>query len=98
VLIPPFLDPPDKEAVRFEDRCLTYEQLLGAVSGMADRVRGAERVAVWASPTIDTCIGILSVLAASAAAVPINPRLGALADAGRLVLYGRARGAGRRAR
>jgi malonyl-CoA/methylmalonyl-CoA synthetase len=76
VLIPPFLDPPQKEAVRFEDRSLTYEQLLGAVLGMADRVQGAERVAVWASPTIETCIGILGVLAAGGAAVPINPGLG----------------------
>jgi malonyl-CoA/methylmalonyl-CoA synthetase len=78
VLIPPFLDPPNKEAIRFEAGSLTYEQLLSAVSGMADRVHGAERVAVWASPTIDACIGILGVLAAGAAAVPINPRLGAM--------------------
>jgi malonyl-CoA/methylmalonyl-CoA synthetase len=78
VLIPPFLDPPDKEAIRFEAGSLTYEQLLGAVSGMADRVHGAERVGVWASPTIETCIAVLGVLAAGAAAVPINPRLGTM--------------------
>jgi malonyl-CoA/methylmalonyl-CoA synthetase len=78
VLIPPFLDPPNKEAIRFEAGSLTYEQLLSAVSGMADRVKGAERVAVWASPTIETCIGVLGVLAAGAAAVPINPHLGAM--------------------
>jgi malonyl-CoA/methylmalonyl-CoA synthetase len=78
VLIPPFLDPPDKEAIRFEAGSLTYEQLLGAVSGMADRVHGAERVGVWASPTIETCIGVLGLLAAGAAAVPINPRLGTM--------------------
>jgi len=78
VLIPPFLDPPQREAVRFEGRSLTYEQLIGAVAGRADRVRGTERVAVWASPTIEACIGILGVLAAGAAAIPINPRLGSL--------------------
>jgi malonyl-CoA/methylmalonyl-CoA synthetase len=78
VLIPPFLDPPNKEAIRFEDGSLTYEQLLSAVTGMAERMRGAERVAVWASPAVETCVGILGVLAAGAAAIPINPRLGTM--------------------
>jgi malonyl-CoA/methylmalonyl-CoA synthetase len=77
-LIPALVDPPNKEALRFGDRALTYEQLLGVVWGTADRVRGAERVAVWATPTADTCIGILGVLAAGAAAIPINPSIGSL--------------------
>jgi malonyl-CoA/methylmalonyl-CoA synthetase len=77
-LIPPFLDPPPKEAIRFEAGSLTYEQLLGAVSAMADRVQGIDRVAVWATPTLETCVGILGAIMAGAAAVPLNPQLGTL--------------------
>jgi malonyl-CoA/methylmalonyl-CoA synthetase len=76
VLFPSLADPPEGEALRFGDESLTYEELRGAVAGAADRVRGEERVAVWASPTMEACVGVIGVLAAGAAAVPINPSMG----------------------
>jgi malonyl-CoA/methylmalonyl-CoA synthetase len=78
VLIPPFLDPPDEEAIQFEAGSLTYAELFEAVSATAGRLRGAERAAVWATPTLETCIGVLGALSAGVAAVPINPRLGTM--------------------
>jgi malonyl-CoA/methylmalonyl-CoA synthetase len=76
LLIPPFRNPPNKIALRFGDESLTYEQLVNAVTAVADRVRGARRIAVWATPSMDTCVAVLGTLAAGAAAVPINPGIG----------------------
>ena len=75
-LFPTFVDPPDKIALRFGDRELTYEDLRGATARLGGRIAGAERIAVWADPTIDSCVGVMAVLVAGAAAVPINPGLG----------------------
>ncbi|MDQ4058502.1 MAG: acyl-CoA synthetase [Actinomycetota bacterium] len=76
VLFPALLDPPDQEALRFEDNSLRYEQLRDGVAGVTERVAGVERVALWASPQIDTCIGLLGLMAAGVAAVPLNPKAG----------------------
>ncbi|HZJ51833.1 MAG TPA: acyl-CoA synthetase [Actinomycetota bacterium] len=75
-LFPPLANPPAREALRFGDISLTYEALRRAVSNTANRVQGQERVAVWASPSMEACVGVLGVLAAGAAAVPINPSVG----------------------
>lgn len=76
VLLPALLDPPDQEALRFENDSLRYEQLRTGAAWVAGRVAGAERVALWASPQIDTSIGLLGLLAAGVAAVPLNPKAG----------------------
>jgi malonyl-CoA/methylmalonyl-CoA synthetase len=76
-LFPALANPPAREALRFGDVSLTYEELRGAAADAADRVRGHERVAVWASPSVEACVGVIGVLAAGAAAVPINPSVGA---------------------
>jgi malonyl-CoA/methylmalonyl-CoA synthetase len=75
-LFPPLTNPPAGEALRFGDTSVTYEELRGAVAQTANRVQGQERVAVWASPSMEACVGVLGVLAAGAAAVPINPSVG----------------------
>jgi malonyl-CoA/methylmalonyl-CoA synthetase len=75
-LFPPLADPPPGEAIRFGELALTYEELRAAVAMTASQLRGQERVAVWASPRMATCIGVLAALAAGAAAVPINPSIG----------------------
>lgn len=75
-LFPPLTNPSGHEALRFGDISLTYEDLRRAVSNAADQVQGHERVAVWASPSMEACVGVLGVLAAGAAAVPINPSVG----------------------
>jgi malonyl-CoA/methylmalonyl-CoA synthetase len=77
VLLPTLEDPPDREALRFPQSSLTYEELHGAVAHLARRVRGAERIAVWASPSMETCVGVIATLVAGGAAVPINPKTGA---------------------
>jgi len=64
------------EALRFGERALTYDELRGATAAVAERVRGADRVAVWAVPELETCLGVVGALAAGAAVVPINPRAG----------------------
>ena len=64
------------EALRFCERALTYDELRGATAAVAERVRGADRVAVWAVPELETCLGVVGALAAGAAVVPINPRAG----------------------
>lgn len=71
-------DPPGKVAVRFGDVALTYEELRGAAARVAARVEQGERVAVWASPRIETCIGVTGILAGGAVAVPINPSSGSV--------------------
>ncbi len=76
VLLPALLDPPDQEALRFENDSLRYEQLRTGAAWVAERVAGAERVALWASPKLDTCMGLLGLLAAGVAAVPLNPKAG----------------------
>jgi malonyl-CoA/methylmalonyl-CoA synthetase len=73
---PALADPPPKEALRFGDRSLSYEELRGATAAVARQTGGHGRIAVWASPTLETCVGVIGVLASGAVAVPINPSVG----------------------
>ena len=66
----------DEPALRFGERRLSYAELSGAAGAVASRVAGAERVGVWATPTMETCIAIVGGLAAGAAVIPVNPKLG----------------------
>lgn len=63
-------------ALRFGERSLTYGELAGAAGAVAARVRGAGRVAVWATPELETAVAVTGVLLAGAAAVPLNPKSG----------------------
>ncbi|WP_371671748.1 acyl-CoA synthetase [Streptomyces sp. NBC_00289] len=81
-------DPGDLVALRFGDRSLTYAQLAAAAGAVGDRVRGAAgvppqersrervRVAVWATPSLETAVGVVGALLAGVAAVPLNPKSG----------------------
>ncbi|GHE77078.1 acyl-CoA synthetase [Streptomyces spiralis] len=69
-------DPGARAALRFGDRSLTYAELAAAAGAVAERVRGRERVAVWATPTPQTAVAVVGVLLAGAAAVPLNPKSG----------------------
>jgi len=75
-LFPRLRRPDEKEAVRFGDRALTYSQLAAAAAGIAERIGSAERVAVWATSELETCVAVVGALAAGAAVVPINPKVG----------------------
>ena len=76
MLLPPPATGADREALRFGDRSLTYAELGAAAGGLAARLRGHTRVAVWAAPTIETCVAVVAGLLAGVAVVPLNPKLG----------------------
>ncbi|MEW2528572.1 acyl-CoA synthetase [Streptomyces sp. NPDC047071] len=77
-LIPALTAPGDAPALRFGDRALSYAGLGAAAGALADRITGsgAARVAVWATPTLETAVGVVAALLAGVPAVPLNPKSG----------------------
>jgi malonyl-CoA/methylmalonyl-CoA synthetase len=76
VLLPALAEASSDPALRFGDRALDYAGLRGAAVALAARIAGAERIAVWAEPTLETCVGIVAGLLAGVPVVPVNPRSG----------------------
>ena len=74
------LEPSDKVALRFGPPGrtveLTYRELIGAAGALVPRIVGCARVAVHATPTIHTAVGVVAGLLAGVPVVPLNPRLG----------------------
>ncbi|MDF3147795.1 MULTISPECIES: acyl-CoA synthetase [unclassified Streptomyces] len=68
--------PAERAALRFGDRSLTYGELGAASGALAARIGGAGRVAVWATPALETAVAVLAALEAGVAAVPLNPKSG----------------------
>ncbi|MGW0820165.1 acyl-CoA synthetase [Streptomyces sp. NPDC002845] len=68
--------PAERPALRFGERSLTYAELAATASALAARVSGAGRVAVWATPTLETAVGVVAALLAGVPAVPLNPKSG----------------------
>src|SRR5690606_35145989 len=58
------------------DRTLTYRELSGTASRLAARLPEGGRVAVWATPTLETCVAVTAAVLAGVAVVPLNPRSG----------------------
>ncbi|MFD5557141.1 acyl-CoA synthetase [Streptomyces sp. NPDC127068] len=77
-LFPPLADPgrAARPALAFGEHRLTYGELAGAARRLGERIAGAERVAVWATPTAQTAVGVVGALLAGVPAVPLNPRSG----------------------
>jgi malonyl-CoA/methylmalonyl-CoA synthetase len=75
-LFPALRDPSDREALRFGEVTLSYKELLWASAAVARQTTGRGHVAVWASPSLETCVGVIGVLASGAVAVPVNPSIG----------------------
>ncbi|MFI8187647.1 acyl-CoA synthetase [Streptomyces sp. NPDC085946] len=76
-LFPALTDgPADRPALRFGGRSLTYGELAAAAGATAARIREARRVAVWATPALETAVAVVAALAAGVAAVPLNPKSG----------------------
>ncbi|MDQ0580819.1 acyl-CoA synthetase [Streptomyces rishiriensis] len=69
-------DPSGRPALRFGERSLTYAQLASAAGAIGARVRGEVRVAVWATPSLETAVAVVGALLAGVAAVPLNPKSG----------------------
>ncbi|MFF3397568.1 acyl-CoA synthetase [Streptomyces sp. NPDC002659] len=63
-------------ALRFGDRSLTHAELAAAAGSLAATLAGARRVAVWATPTPQTAVGVVAALLAGVPAVPLNPKTG----------------------
>ncbi|PAZ17217.1 acyl-CoA synthetase [Streptomyces sp. SA15] len=68
--------PDARPALRFGDRSLTYAELAVAAGALADRIAGHARVAVWATPALETAVAVVAALEAGVAAVPLNPKSG----------------------
>ncbi len=64
------------EAVRFPEGTLRYAELRTAALALVPRLEEAVRVAVWAEPRLETCVGVLAGLIAGVPVVPLNPRIG----------------------
>jgi malonyl-CoA/methylmalonyl-CoA synthetase len=94
-LLPPVVESGDRLAVRFGERALTYRELAAAAGTLSASLAPARRVAVWATPTVETVVAVVAALLAGVPVVPLNPRAGErelahiLADADPdLVLHG----------
>ncbi|MEE1940696.1 acyl-CoA synthetase [Streptomyces sp. TRM 70361] len=81
-LFPQLYKAPARPALRFgdsggeADEVIDYGRLAGAARSLALRIADARRVAVWATPSPHTCVGVLAALLAGVPAVPVNPRIG----------------------
>ncbi|MFG3196179.1 acyl-CoA synthetase [Streptomyces sp. NPDC048208] len=77
-LFPALTDPSaaGRTALRFGTRSLTYADLASASGALAARLRGVGRVAVWATPELETAVAVTGALLAGTAAVPLNPKSG----------------------
>ncbi|MEU1023596.1 acyl-CoA synthetase [Streptomyces sp. NPDC005904] len=64
------------EALRFGDRALSHGELSTVAGTLAVRLSGAGRVAVWATPSLETAVGVVAALLAGVPAVPLNPKSG----------------------
>lgn len=77
-------EPETGEALRVGAEALRYDELRTAAATVAARVAGAGRVAVWAQPSLATCVGVVGALAAGVPVVPLNPAAG-VAELGHIV-------------
>ncbi|MFI6560963.1 acyl-CoA synthetase [Streptomyces sp. NPDC050534] len=68
--------PSEEVALTFGDRTLTYAELAAATGALAARLPFGGRVAVWATPTLETAVAVVAALRAGVAAVPLNPKSG----------------------
>jgi malonyl-CoA/methylmalonyl-CoA synthetase len=75
-LLAPLESASDKEAVRFGERALSYAELRDVAAQLAHQIAAATRVAVWATPSLETCASVVGALVAGIAVVPINPKSG----------------------
>ena len=68
--------PDDPDAVIVGDDVLSREDLVGAATAVAERIRGARTLAVLAHPTIETVLAVVGGLIAGVAIVPVPPDSG----------------------
>ncbi|WP_038169926.1 acyl-CoA synthetase [Tomitella biformata] len=66
----------EHEALRIGDTVFSERDLLAAATSVAERIRGAARVAVWAEPTPETVLAVLGCLIGGVTVVPVPPDSG----------------------
>ncbi|GAC1378524.1 MAG: AMP-binding protein [Marmoricola sp.] len=49
------------------------DELIGAVGAVAAQLSGITRVALWATPALETCLGVAGAIAAGVTVVPLDP-------------------------
>ncbi|HEX5910271.1 MAG TPA: AMP-binding protein, partial [Thermoleophilaceae bacterium] len=62
--------------MRFGDRSLSYAELAAAAAAVVTEVGRVQRLAVWAEPTLETCVAVAAAVGAGIPLVPMNPKLG----------------------
>lgn len=75
-LFPALARPAAGAAVEVDGESLTYEQLARAAGGVAARLAGVRRAALYATPTLDTVVGVVGALAAGVPLVTISTHSG----------------------
>lgn len=76
-LFPALAEGSDRTALRFGERALSYAELAAAASALAATLAPERRIAVWATPSLETAVGVVAALLAGVPAVPVNPKTGA---------------------
>jgi malonyl-CoA/methylmalonyl-CoA synthetase len=84
VLLPELSTGGDRIALRFAHSrppsSLTYRELARLAGHLVGELRGGPggsgRVAVWATPSVETCVAVVGALVAGVAVVPVNPKIG----------------------
>ncbi|HEY3610378.1 MAG TPA: AMP-binding protein [Pseudonocardiaceae bacterium] len=66
----------DGLALHFGTRKLTYAELAGAAARLIPELARANRVALWATPTVETAVAVVGALTAGATVIPLNPKVG----------------------
>ncbi|WP_329460509.1 acyl-CoA synthetase [Streptomyces sp. NBC_01497] len=75
-LFPALAVPDGRPALRFGERTVGYAELAATATALAARIDGARRIAIWATPSVDTAVAVVAALLAGVPAVPLNPRSG----------------------
>ncbi|MFI8874028.1 acyl-CoA synthetase [Streptomyces sp. NPDC055243] len=75
-LFPALVAGPGIPALRFGERSLTYAELAATAGSLAASIGSARRVALWATPTLETAVGVVAALLAGVPVIPLNPKIG----------------------
>ncbi|RZS37103.1 malonyl-CoA/methylmalonyl-CoA synthetase [Herbihabitans rhizosphaerae] len=76
MLLPELREPSADIAIEFGEVSLSYADLATAARVLVPLISEARRVAVWATPTPQTCVAVVAGLLAGVPVVPVNPKIG----------------------
>ncbi|MFB9237690.1 acyl-CoA synthetase [Plantactinospora siamensis] len=68
--------PERPDAIRIDDRAVSRAELRALAAAAAEDVRGLDRVAVEATPSLETVVAVVGALLAGTAVVPVPPDAG----------------------